>query len=180
MLSATSPRATLGQVENRRGAGRVSMERRCRCGPHLLSLSLSPNATFSSPRGPEARPAPKPQPIGSFPFILLLTTATVCVLFVIWRRSDTLRTVVAHQLKTWTRQEGAVRLSEDDGPPAHLFLEDDEDEEDEVGDVDDIGDIGENASHFPSPVELQSVGITRVDVTGHEDVPPAPPPKDRT
>lgn len=46
---------------------------------------------------PEARPAPKPQPIGSFPFILLLTTATVCVLFIIWRRSDTLRTVVAHQ-----------------------------------------------------------------------------------
>jgi hypothetical protein len=72
-----------------------------------------------------------------------------------------------------------VRLSEDDGPPAHLFLEDEE-LEDEVGDVGDIGDIGENASHLPSPVELQSVGITRVDVTGHEDVPPAPPPKDRT
>jgi hypothetical protein len=83
------------------------------------------------------------------------------------------------RLKTWTRQEGAVRLSEDDGPPAHLFLEDEE-LEDEVGDVGDIGDIGENASHLPSPVELQSVGITRVDVTGHEDVPPAPPPKDRT
>ncbi|KAI9435742.1 hypothetical protein H4582DRAFT_619850 [Lactarius indigo] len=53
----------------------------------------------------EARPAPKPQPIGSFPFLFLCTTATVCLLFVIWRRSETLRTVVAHQLKTWTRQE---------------------------------------------------------------------------
>ncbi|KAI0277177.1 hypothetical protein BGY98DRAFT_649058 [Russula aff. rugulosa BPL654] len=129
----------------------------------------------------KARPAPKPQPIGSFPFILLLTTATVCVLFIIWRRSDTLRTVVAHQLKTWTRQEGAVRLSEDDGPPAHLFLgDDDEEQEDEIGDNDGIGDIGENVSHLPPPVELQSVGITRVDVTGYEDVPPAPPPKDLT
>jgi hypothetical protein len=73
-----------------------------------------------------------------------------------------------------------VRLSEDDGPPAHLFLGDDEEQEDEVGDIDDIGGIGENASRLPSPVELQSVGITRVDVSGHEDVPPAPPPKDQT
>jgi hypothetical protein len=61
-----------------------------------------------------------------------------------------------------------------------LFLGDDEEQEDEVGDADDIGGIGENASHLPSPVELQNVGITRVDVSGHEDVPPAPPPKDQT
>lgn len=73
-----------------------------------------------------------------------------------------------------------MRLSEDDGPPAHLFLGDDEDQEDEVGDNDDIGGIGENTSHLPPPVELQSVGITRFDVTGHDDVPPAPPPKDMT
>lgn len=73
-----------------------------------------------------------------------------------------------------------MRLSEDDGPPAHLFLGDDEEQEDEVGDIGDIGGIGENALHLPSPVELQSVGITRVDVSGHEDVPPAPPPKDQT
>lgn len=74
-----------------------------------------------------------------------------------------------------------MRLSEDDGPPAHLFLgDDDEEQEDEVGNNDGIGDIGENASHLPPSVELQSVGITRFDVTGHEDVPPAPPPKDLT
>jgi hypothetical protein len=60
-----------------------------------------------------------------------------------------------------------------------LFLGDDEEQDDEVGDGDVIGDIGEDA-HLPSPVELQSVGITRVDVIGHEDVPPAPPPKDLT
>ena len=73
-----------------------------------------------------------------------------------------------------------MRLSEDDGPPAHLFLEDDEEQEDGVGDGDDIGGIGENASDLPSPVELQSVGLTRVDVTGYGDVRPAPPPKDQT
>jgi hypothetical protein len=72
-----------------------------------------------------------------------------------------------------------VRLSEDDGPPAHLFLEDGEEQDNEVGDGDGIGHIGGD-EHLPSPVELQSVGITRVDAIGHEDVPPAPPPKDLT
>ncbi|KAF8486861.1 hypothetical protein DFH94DRAFT_701188, partial [Russula ochroleuca] len=63
--------------------------------------------TATNLKSTEPRPAPKPQPIGSFPFILVLTTAMVCVLFIIWRRSDTLRTIVSHQLKTWMRQEGA-------------------------------------------------------------------------
>lgn len=71
-----------------------------------------------------------------------------------------------------------MRLSEDDGPPAHLFLEDDEEQEDEIGN-DGIGDIEEDASNLPSPVELQSVELTRVDVTGRKDIPPVPPPKDR-
>ncbi|KAI0000810.1 hypothetical protein BJV74DRAFT_820822 [Russula compacta] len=120
----------------------------------------------------EPRPAPKPQPIGSFPFLLLFTTATVCVLFIIWRRSDTLRTVVAHQLKTWTRQEGAVRLSEDDGPPAHSFLDQVDDDDDGDGD----GNSREDTLHAP-PVELQRVGIARAEVTSLEDAPPVLPPK---
>jgi hypothetical protein len=72
-----------------------------------------------------------------------------------------------------------VRLSEDDGPPAHLFLGDDEEQEEEVGDDDEIGNIRGNTSHVPPPVELQTVAITRGEVTGHEAVPPVPPPKDR-
>ncbi|KAF8266016.1 hypothetical protein EI94DRAFT_1587063 [Lactarius quietus] len=127
---------------------------------------------------PEARPAPKPQPIGSFPFILLCTTATVCLLFVIWRRSETLRTVVAHQLKTWTGQEGAVRLSEDDGPPAHSFLREDDEEDDGSGSDD---GIGQEITGRVSPVELQRVGVPRADAPSlltNEDAPP-PPPKDR-
>ncbi|KAI0285591.1 hypothetical protein BC826DRAFT_1051712 [Russula brevipes] len=124
----------------------------------------------------EARPSPKPQPIGSFPFLLLLTTATACLLFILWRRSDALRTVVAHQLKTWTRQEGAVRLSEDDGPPAHSFLGDDEEIEEDLSDG---GEDDDGARANPQPVELQTVGITRFEVVDPEEVPPIPPAKDR-
>ncbi|KAI0252282.1 hypothetical protein BJV78DRAFT_1281840 [Lactifluus subvellereus] len=133
----------------------------------------------------EARPAPKPQPIGSFPFLFLFTTATACVLFIIWRRSNALRNVVGHQLKTWTRQEGAVRLSEDDGPPSHSFLGDDYDvpEGDEEGYDDDGagGNRRENTNHVP-PVALQGVGTMRTEASSLpmvEDAPPSPPPKDR-
>jgi hypothetical protein len=38
---------------------------------------------------------------------------------------------VAYRLKTWTRTEGQIRLSEDDGPPVREFLEDDYDEDNE-------------------------------------------------
>lgn len=92
--------------------------------------------------------------------------------------------MVFYRLKTWTRQEGAVRLSEDDGPPAHTFLgEDDdddelEDEDSESGAGDDIGQ--EDARRVPD-VELQRVGVPRVDSDTprvNEDTPP-PPPKVR-
>ncbi|KAN0136628.1 hypothetical protein V8E53_005675 [Lactarius tabidus] len=130
----------------------------------------------------EPRPAPKPQPIGSFPFIFLCTTATVCLLFVIWRRSETLRTVVAHQLKTWTRQEGAVRLSEDDGPPAHTFLEEDDDElEEEDSESGGDDDIRQEGTRRAPDVELPTVGVPRGDAPSllvNEDA-PLPAPKGR-
>lgn len=71
-----------------------------------------------------------------------------------------------------------MRLSEDDGPPAHLFLGDDEEQEGEVRDDDEIGNIRGNALHEPPPVELQTVAMRRDEVTSHEAVPPIPPPKD--
>ncbi|KAI0043423.1 hypothetical protein FA95DRAFT_404516 [Auriscalpium vulgare] len=117
----------------------------------------------------EARPAPKPQPIGSFPFILLFTTTTLCVLFIIWRRVDSLRAVVVYQLKTWTRQEGTIRLSEDDGPPARSFLEDEYDE-----DNDGLND---------EPLALCSQELRTGRAAGQlpaeaAEQPPLPPPKD--
>ncbi|PAV15860.1 hypothetical protein PNOK_0871800 [Pyrrhoderma noxium] len=78
----------------------------------------------------EPKDSPKPQPLGSLPFLWLFTICTLCVFFLLWRRANSLRTVVSHQLKTWTRAEGQIRLSEDDGPPAHTFVEDSDNEDD--------------------------------------------------
>jgi len=41
------------------------------------------------------------------------------------------------RLKTWTRPEGRIRLSEDEGPPAREFLEDDYEPEEDDDDEDD-------------------------------------------
>ncbi|EMD34897.1 hypothetical protein CERSUDRAFT_116433 [Gelatoporia subvermispora B] len=77
----------------------------------------------------EPRTAPKPQPLGNFPLFFLFTTCTCCALFILWRRASALRTVVAHQLKTWSRGDGAIRLSMEDGPTVEEFLEDEYDED---------------------------------------------------
>ncbi|KZT03279.1 uncharacterized protein LAESUDRAFT_716290 [Laetiporus sulphureus 93-53] len=77
----------------------------------------------------EPRKGAKPQPLGNFPLIILFTTCTLCAVFLLWRRASSLKTVVAHQLSTWTQKEGRIRLSEDDGPPSREFLEDEYDED---------------------------------------------------
>ncbi|KZP33246.1 hypothetical protein FIBSPDRAFT_702529, partial [Athelia psychrophila] len=76
----------------------------------------------------EPKQSPKPQPLGNFPLVFLFTTCTLCALFLLWRKADSIRTVVSHQLQKITRREGGVRLSIDDGPAATEFLEDDFDE----------------------------------------------------
>ncbi|KAJ6554464.1 hypothetical protein B0H19DRAFT_1153647 [Mycena capillaripes] len=88
----------------------------------------------------EPKESPKPQPMGgNMPMIFLFTTCTLCFLFILWRRASALRAVISHQLKTIThsRTEGAIRLSEDDGPPAREFLEDDYDDDNEGVNIDD-------------------------------------------
>ncbi|KAJ7203658.1 hypothetical protein GGX14DRAFT_461715 [Mycena pura] len=80
----------------------------------------------------EPKQSPKPQPMGgNMPMIFLVTMCTLCFLFILWRRASALRSVITHQLKTITHSEGAIRLSEDDGPPARAFLEDDYDDDNE-------------------------------------------------
>ncbi|KAJ6492912.1 hypothetical protein C8R47DRAFT_1214185 [Mycena vitilis] len=82
----------------------------------------------------EPKESPKPQPMGgNMPMIFLFTTCTLCFLFIIWRRASALRSVISHQLKMIAPpgSEGAIRLSEDDGPPAREFLEDDYDDDNE-------------------------------------------------
>ncbi|KAF9650077.1 hypothetical protein BDM02DRAFT_3082727, partial [Thelephora ganbajun] len=73
----------------------------------------------------DARPSPKPQPLTGIPFIFLFTTCGLCAIFLLWRKSDTLRSVVAHRLQPWS-EGGRIRLSEDDGPAATEFLDDDD------------------------------------------------------
>lgn len=53
------------------------------------------------------------------------------------------------RLKTITRSEGQIRLSQDDGPPAHEFLEDDESTEDAL--ELDAGDVGRLPERRPTP-----------------------------
>lgn len=51
----------------------------------------------------EPRKSPKPQPIGNIPIILLFTTCTLCILFILWRRADALRSVVSHRcVPSWS------------------------------------------------------------------------------
>ncbi|THH12427.1 hypothetical protein EW146_g7708 [Bondarzewia mesenterica] len=111
----------------------------------------------------EPRKSPKPQPIGNLPFLLLFTTATICILFILWRRADALRVVVSHQLKTWSRREGNIRLSEDDGPPANSFLEDEYDDDNDR-------------------LDDEHLRLTRTDLPALplnlDESPPLPPPKD--
>ncbi|KAL0574031.1 hypothetical protein V5O48_007915 [Marasmius crinis-equi] len=85
----------------------------------------------------EPKPSAKPQPLGNMTLIVLLTTCTLCGLFILWRRADSLRAVVSHRLKTLRRPEGRIRLSEDDGPPAHEFIHDNPDEDEVEDDIDD-------------------------------------------
>ncbi|KIK43655.1 hypothetical protein CY34DRAFT_58353, partial [Suillus luteus UH-Slu-Lm8-n1] len=76
----------------------------------------------------EPREGNKPQPLGNFGLIFMFTTFTLCLLYLLWRRASALRAVVSHQLQTWSRTEGQIRLSEDDGPSATEFLTEADDE----------------------------------------------------
>jgi len=77
----------------------------------------------------EPRPSPNPEPPNAVLFAIPITLTTLCLLFILFRRASNLKTVVQHQLRTW-RQEGAIRLSTDEGPPAHSFVDHDSDEDD--------------------------------------------------
>ncbi|KAF5329732.1 hypothetical protein D9619_008984 [Psilocybe cf. subviscida] len=82
-----------------------------------------------SPVPGEPRESKRPEPMGNMAMVVLFTTCTLCILFLLWRRADSLRSVVSHKLKTLTRREGTIRLSQDDGAPAIEFLADDYDDD---------------------------------------------------
>lgn len=104
----------------------------------------------------EPRPSPSPEPPNAVLLAIPATLITLCLLFILFRRASNLKTVVQHQqvpplarshsslnhefciyrLRTW-RQEGAIRLSTDEGPPARSFVDDEDDAED--GPADSVG-----------------------------------------
>jgi len=110
----------------------------------------------------EPKQGEKPQPIGSFLFITLFLVCGLCIVYILWRRASSLKTVVSHQLKTWTGQEGRIRLSIDDGPPAREFLDDNDDDAHGAEDVgeDDDEPLAQRAARLASAKGLPAVVVT--------------------
>ncbi|KAI0758925.1 hypothetical protein C8Q74DRAFT_273017 [Fomes fomentarius] len=129
----------------------------------------------------EPRPTTKPEPLGSFPLIFLFTTCTLCAVFLLLRRASAIRTVVAHQLTTWSAGEGRIRLSTDDGPSAREFLDDDYDEDNaRLGDDEPLAVTAERLRNAAPPREVGADSVpepTLLFEANTEDAPP-PPPKD--
>lgn len=59
----------------------------------MLRLIFNSNLKLN----PEPKPSPKPQPIGNMPMVVLFTTCTACILFLLWRRADTLKSVISYR-----------------------------------------------------------------------------------
>ena len=72
------------------------------------------------------------------------------------------------RLKTWTRREGAVRLSIDDGPPAAEFLEDDDEG---MSDTEDDEPLAERARQL----QLKSAGTENGAAGPPRDLEPSSP-----
>jgi len=84
---------------------------------------ISEASSFQAESHEAPRKSPHPDdPFAGMLFIPILALASVCLLFVLYRRASSLRYVVGNQLKTWTNREGRIRLSEDDGPSAQSFV----------------------------------------------------------
>jgi len=127
--------------------------------------------------------------------LILLTTCTCCLVFLLWRRASRLRAVVGHQLKSWTNgtqgSNGRIRLSLDEGPPSTEFLDppNEDDDEDAVELEEDEFDLDDEPLTRIS--QVRSKGGVREGVlfdvedggdgNGERSLPsppPPPPPKD--
>ncbi|KAI0633017.1 hypothetical protein C8Q77DRAFT_1121091 [Trametes polyzona] len=128
----------------------------------------------------DPRPGHKPQPLGNAPLIFLFTTCTLCAFFLLWRRANRLRSVVAHQLTNWPRPDGRIRLSMDEGPSAREFLDDDYDEDHTgLGDDEPLAVTADRLRQAASSAEEREPegATTLFTVEGDpEDLPPPPPP----
>ncbi|KAF8512822.1 hypothetical protein JB92DRAFT_2926510 [Gautieria morchelliformis] len=74
----------------------------------------------------EPRPGERHDTSHSQALVFFLTVIAMVLLFLIWKRASSLKSVVQHRLRTFTSQEGAIRLPAEDGPPAEIFNEDED------------------------------------------------------
>jgi len=99
----------------------------------IAKLLISPQSAWSLSVPPkEPRPSPSPEPSNAILLAIPITLITLCLLFILFRRASNLKTVVQHQLRTWTTRDGAIRLSTDEGPPARSFVDHDSDSDGEA------------------------------------------------
>ncbi|KAI0726701.1 hypothetical protein C8Q72DRAFT_887286 [Fomitopsis betulina] len=124
----------------------------------------------------EPHPSHQPEPLGNTPFVFLFTT---CTLFLLWRRASALRGVVAHQLTSFSQNDGHIRLSMDEGPSAREFLDDDYDEDHaRLGDDEPLAVTADHLQKAVSSTngEPEESTLLFTDEADEED-PPPPPPK---
>ncbi|KAH9920826.1 uncharacterized protein BXZ73DRAFT_91859 [Epithele typhae] len=130
----------------------------------------------------DPRPVTKEEPLGSWPLILLFTTCTSCVLFLLYRRASQIRTVVSHQyVFLFNHDTGRIRLSVDDGPSAREFLDDDYDDDNErLADTDPglAAAAAAQRARNAGPAALPAAPETDTEVlfTAEADEAPPPPP----
>ncbi|KZO98303.1 hypothetical protein CALVIDRAFT_39379 [Calocera viscosa TUFC12733] len=83
------------------------------------------------PRDPKRVPRPtEPTPLTPGILWLLVSLLGICCIFLLYRRAGRLVTIAQPLKRLLRRREGRIRLSED-GPPAEVFVQDDEPEEEE-------------------------------------------------
>ncbi|KAF8607920.1 hypothetical protein BDV93DRAFT_519909 [Ceratobasidium sp. AG-I] len=74
------------------------------------------------PKEPKIVPPRDDQSLAAPALAVVITVFSLSVLFLIYRRASTWKTVVQHRMRTWTTREGPIRLPEDEsdeGLPIH-------------------------------------------------------------
>lgn len=82
------------------------------------------------------------------------------------RFSPCVLTIWHFRLKTWTRQEGTIRLSIDDGPPATEFIRDDDDDESTHG-LEDDEPLADLAQRLTSGSEAEAPQTPPIESIRH-------------
>ncbi|KDQ07434.1 hypothetical protein BOTBODRAFT_38835 [Botryobasidium botryosum FD-172 SS1] len=109
----------------------------CKLASTLIYIAFVQEALALAVTSKDPRPSPNPEPSDAVLFVIPIMLFILCLFFLLFRRASSLRTVVQHQLRTWTHGEGRIRLSSD-GPSASSFVDQDLDLDGELVDNPDV------------------------------------------